>query len=278
MHVHLCGVRGSTPAPGREFAEVGGNTSCVAIAHDGAPPSLVLDAGTGLRKLSALLDGQPFRGTIVLSHLHWDHVMGVPFFAAGDHPDARVKVLVPEQGSDAETLIEKMMSPPSFPITPSQLRGRWEFESYGEGTLELEGFSVLAREVPHAGGRTMGLRVADERGSIAYMSDHAPHELGPGERGVGVVHDAARVLAGGVDVLFHDSQYTTEELAVRFTWGHASMEYCVELAEAAGAQRVVLFHHDPGRTDEAVAELHAKLQATTDVPIDIGREGLTIAI
>ena len=101
MRLLFCGVRGSTPAPGIEFVRVGGHTSCVALAHDGEPWSLVLDAGTGLRRLTGELDGRAFAGTILLSHLHWDHVQGLPFFAAGDRADARVRVLIPDQdGTD----------------------------------------------------------------------------------------------------------------------------------------------------------------------------------
>ena len=91
MRVHLCGVRGSTPAPGAEFVRYGGHTSCLAVGHDDGPvPTLILDAGTGLRRVTALLDGRPFDGTILLTHLHWDHVHGLPFFRGGDREDARV--------------------------------------------------------------------------------------------------------------------------------------------------------------------------------------------
>ena len=99
MRLHLCGVRGSAPAVGRQFARIGGNTSCVAIVHDDdVAPRLVLDAGTGLRSVSALLAGDPFRGTILLGHLHWDHTHGLPFFRAGDRPDAVTNVLAPRTG------------------------------------------------------------------------------------------------------------------------------------------------------------------------------------
>jgi phosphoribosyl 1,2-cyclic phosphodiesterase len=284
MRVHLCGVRGSTPAPGSDFAGVGGHTSCVAIAHDGDTPRLVLDAGTGLRTLSALLEGRPFVGTIVLSHLHWDHMMGLPFFAAGDHPDARVRLLMPTQGAgdggddSPEALLERMMSPPSFPITPAQLRGEWCFETYDEGELELEGFTVTAREVPHTGGRTMGLRVAAAGSSVTYMPDHAPHQLGPGASGVGELHPAARELALGTDLLIHDAQYTRTELPDRFTWGHAAADYPVELAEACGVGRVLMFHHDPMRTDAAVAALHAEVTAETDIVVDVAVEGTFVDV
>ena len=121
MRVHFCGVRGSIPAPGAEFVRYGGNTSCVAVAHDyGAPPTLILDAGTGIRRVTALLAGQPFTGTILLTHLHWDHVQGLPFFRAGDRDDAVVRLLLPDQqdGTSAEEVLGRAMSPPHFPIGP----------------------------------------------------------------------------------------------------------------------------------------------------------------
>ena len=102
MRITLCGVRGSTPAAGIDFVRYGGHTSCVAIAHSEASrPTLILDAGTGLQTLGRLLDGAPFAGTILLSHLHWDHVLGLPFFAAGDRPEASIEVLLPEQQNGA---------------------------------------------------------------------------------------------------------------------------------------------------------------------------------
>jgi phosphoribosyl 1,2-cyclic phosphodiesterase len=261
VRVDLCGVRGSIPSPGAEFAGVGGNTSCLALSHDGEAPSLVLDAGTGLRRLTALLDGSAFRGTILLGHLHWDHIMGIPFFAAGDRPDAEVDVLIPEQGLDPLETLSRAMTPPLFPITPSQLRGRWKLGTYDEGELDLDGFHVLAREIPHSGGRTMGLRISDGSATIAYLSDHAPHNLGPGEHGLGELHPAALELCDGVDALFHDSQYTAEELAVKYTWGHAAAGYSVELAERCHVGTLFLFHHDPSRTDQQVHDLAASLRS-----------------
>jgi phosphoribosyl 1,2-cyclic phosphodiesterase len=278
VRLFLCGVRGSSPTPGDAFRSVGGHTSCVAIAPDDGPPTLALDAGTGLRNLTRVLEGQPFRGAIVLTHLHWDHVMGLPFFPAGDHPDATTRLLAPDQGAPLETVLERLMSPPMFPITPLQLRGAWTFESYGEGTFEAGGFRVTTREIPHGGGRTMGVRVEDDDHAVAYLPDHAPHLLGPGHNEVGELHEAARALGDGVDVLLHDAQYTRAELPGRFTWGHAAADYALELAEACGAARLLLVHHDPNRTDEQVAAIAADLRARARVDVDVAHEGDVILL
>src|SRR5579864_1962691 len=160
MRVWVCGVRGSTPAPGGEFARYGGHTSCIALGQDGGPPTLILDAGTGIRRVGALLGGRPFEGTILFGHLHWDHTQGLPFFAAADRPDARVDVLIPAQG-DAGRVLARAMSPPHFPIGPDELRGNWRFDGLEPGDHHIEGFSVVAHEIPHKGGRTYGYRISD---------------------------------------------------------------------------------------------------------------------
>ncbi|MFN2569720.1 MAG: MBL fold metallo-hydrolase [Candidatus Dormibacteria bacterium] len=279
MRVDLCGVRGSTPAPGSDFARYGGHTSCVAVSRDGAAPSLVLDAGTGLRRLSALLGSAPFRGTILLGHLHWDHTHGLPFFSAGDHPGAEVSIRLPAQGEDPRALLDRFLSPPNFPITIAGLQGAWNCAGIDEGRHTLEGFSVLAREIPHKGGRTFGYRVEGGRSTIAYLSDHSPISLGPGSAGLGPCHEAARELAAGADLLIHDAQYTTEELlgSRRRGFGHSAIDYAIELGREAGARRVLLFHHDFNRTD---AELDAIAAACAhrEVPVDVAVEGLVVEL
>lgn len=209
----------------------------------------MLDAGTGLGRLSVDLDDKPFRGTILLGHLHWDHTHGIPFFPAGDDPEASVTVYQPAQGDPLE-ILSRVISPPNFPITPAELRGRWDFKSIDTGSHSVEGFSVDAVEIPHSGGRTFGYRVSDGECTVAYMSDHGPVALGPGPDGEGEFHANALALADGVDLLIHDAQYTRAEFPAKSHFGHSTIDYAIELGARAGAAKVALFHHDPSRTDD----------------------------
>ena len=278
MRVTFCGTRGSTPSPGPDFVRFGGNTSCLAVAHDGAEPSLLLDAGTGLRRVSELMGGRPFCGSLLLTHLHWDHVQGLPFFPAGDREGARVGVSLPaNDATDPPTLLARMMSPPFFPIGPELLRGAWSFGFVPEGQFETEGFTVLAREVPHKGGQTFGYRVSDGRTSVAYLPDHCPTALGEGPDGLGVYHEHALELAGGVDLLVHDSHLRAEEVPAEGSFGHAAAEYAVRLGELAGARRVALFHHRPERTDEEVTRTLSRF-CGRDVAVLAAEEGATVAL
>jgi phosphoribosyl 1,2-cyclic phosphodiesterase len=274
LQVRICGVRGSLPAPGADFVRYGGHTSCLALAHDGAPtPTLILDAGTGLRAVSEVLGGQPFAGTILLSHLHWDHVIGLPFFAAGDRADAHTTVLVPEQpnGQDTTTVLTRMMSPPFYPITPDELRGSWTFASIAPGQQQVEGFAVLAREIPHKGGRTFGYRISDGHSTLAYMPDHCPTALGLGEDGLGDYHPAALELASHADLLVHDAQMFPGEPDVGF--GHSAAEYALGLARRAQTRSVMLFHHRPDRTDAALDGLAAQLDHSGYPAVSVAAEG-----
>ena len=276
MRVVLCGVRGSTPAPGREFLRHGGNTSCVAVAADGADgPTLVLDAGTGLQRLSRLLGDHPFRGTILVGHLHWDHTHGLPFFSAGDRAGSSVDLLIPAQEGEPEDVLARAFSPPHFPIRPSQLEGDWRFSSLEAGEHAVDGFSVLALDIPHGGGRTFGFRVSDGTSTLAYLSDHSPVAEGPGPDGFGEYHEAALRLAEGADLLLHDAQLTADEFHQRARFGHSAVDYAVGLAERAGARQLALFHHDPSRTDDEIDAVVAGLHRAT-VPVTAAVEGAVV--
>jgi phosphoribosyl 1,2-cyclic phosphodiesterase len=230
------------PAPGEPYVRYGGHTSCVGLARAGEQPRLVLDAGTGLVNLDAVLGPAAFRGTLLLGHV-----------------------------------LARTMSPPHFPIEPHSLGEGWRFGSIEEGEHEIEGFSVLAREIPHKGGRTFGYRVSDGTHAVAYLSDHHPLALGSGPSGLGELHPAAVALAQDVDLLVHDAQYTAGELPALAYLGHSCPEYAISLAAEAGARQVCLFHHAPRRTDDALDEL-AKRYADGAIPVFTARDGLTVRL
>ena len=140
------------------------------------------------------------------------------------------------------------------------MRGSWTFGAIEPGTYELGDFEVTAIEIPHKGGRTYGYRVSDGTTTFTYMPDHGPIVLGPGDDGMGERHEAALALARGVDALVHDAQYTPEEFALRSTFGHSTVDYAVDLGLRGGARRVVLFHHDPDRTDDDLDAILARLR------------------
>jgi phosphoribosyl 1,2-cyclic phosphodiesterase len=278
MRITFCGVRGSTPAPGPDFVRYGGNTSCVAIGQGDEDPGLLLDGGTGLARVTRLLRGRPFVGTILLGHLHWDHTHGLPFFASGDHADAQVRLLLPNQpGGTAEHVLGRAMSPPHFPISPGELHGSWTFDHIDEGKHHFEGYTILAREIPHKGGRTFGYRVSDGVHTIAYLSDHWPGSLGAGPHGFGPYHEAALELAADVDVLIHDAQYTAEEYPRRREFGHSAIDYAVGLAEVANARRLALFHHDPQRTDDQLDAI-ARSWLISPIDVTVAREEHTLLV
>jgi phosphoribosyl 1,2-cyclic phosphodiesterase len=260
MRVTFCGVRGSTPVAGPEFARVGGHTSCVAISTRDDLPTLVLDAGTGLQRLARDFADAPFRGTILLTHLHWDHVQGLPFFPPADRDDAEVTLVQPAQGDPVATLA-RAMSPPHFPIGPDGLRGSWKHVGIEPGRHEFEDYAVVAREVHHKGGRALGYRVTASGVSLAYVPDAVDDN-----------DDAILDLASDVDLFVRGAPFVTAEAERANAFGHGTVEHAVELARQAHARRLVLTHHGPLRTDDADARIAAA------AGVDAAHEGMTIDI
>ena len=272
MRLIFAGVRGSTPVSGTRFSRVGGHTSCVAVLRDGENvPSLVLDAGTGIMNLTPAFGDAPFAGTIVLTHLHWDHLQGLPFFRPADRPDARVKLCIPEQG-DPEAVLRRALSPPHFPIGPDGLQGDWTFVGLDDGVHRIEGFDVTARTIPHKGGRAFGFRVSDGERTFAYLPDRGPR--GPDASPAG--ETAARELARDVDVLVHGAPFIAAEQALADCYGHAIVDDALELAADGRVARLVLTHHGPTRDDDAVDAIGKDAAVRFAGELTIATEGLTI--
>lgn len=227
----------------------------MSLTVDGEAP-ILFDLGTGLRSFgdTQALDGT-FRGTALLTHLHWDHVQGLPFFPPADRVGARLDVFGPQQ--EAGTLAEVLndfIRPPCFPVTCSQLRGDIVFHDVLKDDFTVGTARVMVRPVPHCG-PTVGFRVQWGGATVAYISDHqAP-------LGLDSVADSVLELADGVDLLIHDAQYTRSEFAEKSHWGHCTIDYAVHVAKQAGARRVVLFHHDPSHGDDVVDRLLADARA-----------------
>jgi len=267
MNVQFWGVRGSIAVSGADFAATGGNTSCVAVESEGH--LLVLDGGTGLRALGASLGFVPVDMTMCFSHVHWDHIQGVPFFAPFFHPGSRVRVLgARRDGSGVREALAAQMRPPTFPITLDALRARLDFEDVSPGaTLEIGPFKVTTCEVPHPDG-SMSWRVEERERAFVYATD-VEHAAEPDARFLRFCEGAA--------LLAHDAQYTDEEYARCRGWGHSTWRTAVDVARQAGVERLALFHHDPTRNDVGVAQLEA-FASRGRAGVFAAREGLRVAL
>lgn len=247
MQVTFHGVRGSTPAVGSDTRRYGGNTACVEVAAEGCPP-IVIDLGTGVRQYGEGLDG-PFDGVLLLSHLHWDHIQGLPFFGPVMQPGARARLIGPPQ-PDGETLhdaLAQVVKPPFFPVPLATLCAGVTIEELDRGSVTVGEAVVTAARVDHPGS-TNAYRIDHRGASVAYVSDHQ-------EPADGVVADELLELISGVDLLIHDAQYTQEEFTAKADWGHSTVDFAVEVARAAEVGRLALFHHDPARDDDGVDAL-----------------------
>jgi len=239
-------VRGSTPCSSDRNRRYGGNTSCVVVEADGARP-VVLDLGTGLRFWGLdVPSDRPLDAIALVSHLHWDHVQGIPFFGPINAPGARMEVFGPGAApGELADAVAHFMCPPYFPVTLDALAGEFVWNDLGHGaTFEVDGWQVRASDVPHVGA-TLGYRLERNGVSIAYVPDHQQPGCGSTEVDPGVLD-----IASGVDLLIHDAQYEPGEFALKHDWGHCTIEYAVEVARQAGAKRLALFHHDPAHDDD----------------------------
>ncbi len=199
---------------------------------------------------------EPFRATALLTHVHWDHVQGIPFFAPLLAEGSSVDLYGPVQDEGSlEDTIRAFLAPPYFPVGIDDLPGDVTFHECSNGTFELPGASVTSAWVPHVG-PTLGYRIECEGVSVAYVSDHQQPGVSSSDIAPGVLD-----LCAGVDLLIHDAQYDDDEFARHPDWGHCTVDYAVEVAARAGVGTLVLFHHDPCHNDVRLDELHARARS-----------------
>jgi len=237
----------------------------------------VLDLGTGLRFWGETLDpSRPFVGSALVTHIHWDHVQGLPFFTPVLKPGARFDVYGPPQAEEGglAAAFSEFMRPPFFPVTTKELLGDIRFHETSSEDLELDGAKVLVRPVPHVG-ITNGYRVEMGGATVAYLSDHQmPTD------GTHTVSDAVLDLCDGVDLLIHDAQYTVAEFPAKSTWGHCTADFALHVAREAGVRSLALFHHDPTHHDDAVDSILAyarQLAKGTSIEVLAAYEGLVVS-
>jgi phosphoribosyl 1,2-cyclic phosphodiesterase len=258
--VTFWGVRGSTPCDGARYARYGGNTSCVSLEADGHRP-LIFDLGTGLREYGEAVTARAaaeleanrshqYLATALLTHLHWDHIIGLPFFTPAFRPDAELDVHGPQQPGGLGPVFADVMRPPYFPITPADMGGRVTFYDTASDDFGVNGAKVRSRWVRHTD-PTLGYRVELEGAAVTYISDHGQ---GCSSRPAHDDHvpEGVLELCDDVDVLIHDSQHTAPEFAVKRHFGHCTVDYAVRVAKEAGARMLVLFHHCPTHTDDDI--------------------------
>jgi len=252
LQARIWGCRGSLPTPGEATVRYGGNTPCVEIRTPSGR-RLILDAGTGIKRLGTDLESDgPVH--VLLTHLHLDHVEGLRFFAPFWRPETELHIWGPP--SPLHTLEERIaraFSPPLFPLELSDTPADVTFHDVPHETWEIDGVRIDAQAVSHPG-PTLGYRLAVNGSSLAYIPDHEP-VLGVEMADLGPEWISGHAIAADVDVLLHDCQFSESEYPSRVGWGHSSVAHAVQFAQRAEVGRLVLFHHDPDRSDAGVDRL-----------------------
>ena len=276
MRVTLWGTRGSLATPGPETMRYGGNTPCVEVRGcDGT--LLVLDAGTGIRRLGMTLGPETKRVDVLLTHLHMDHIQGLGFFSALLNPEIDVHIWGPASTTmDLYARLSRYLSPPLFPVRLRDLPCNLTLHD----VVPLEGFSIGELEVKATlichPGPTVGYRITSDAGSVTYLPDHEP-ALGGQDLSGDPDWVSGYDLAQGVDLLIHDAQYTTDEYPEHVGWGHSTIAHAIEFAATVGAKALVPFHHDPTHTDAMLDRIFQGIQKSDRLPFRLlsGTEGST---
>lgn len=275
MRLRLWGTRGSIAASGPDTVRYGGDTSSIELlTSDGN--LVVLDAGSGIRQLGNHI-GAYERVDVLLSHLHMDHVQGLPFFRPLLNPDVETHVWGPISTTrDLRSRISRYLSPPLFPVRVRDLPNV-TFHDVTPSTFHIGDLEVRADLITHPGS-TLGYRITEDGKSVAYLSDHEP-ALGSGTIPSKAEWISGYDLAVGSDVLIHDAQYTEEEYARRVGWGHTSISQLADFARMAEARRLITFHHDPAHSDSKLDELHGELRSRLNgTALEPGVAELTIDV
>ncbi|MEO8878340.1 MAG: MBL fold metallo-hydrolase [Polyangiaceae bacterium] len=273
FEIRFWGVRGSIAAPGAETARIGGNTSSVEIKC--GDRRILLDAGTGLRRLgdSLLAEKKPVDATLLLSHFHWDHIQGLPFFVPAYLPTTTLDIVGGNVRSSLRDALVHQMTDPVFPVRFDELGAKIKTRDVRVGdTFEIGDARVKVGKGNHPGG-VFAYRIEHGGKSIVYATDTEHFAC---------VDPDLRAFAHGADLLIYDAQYTPEEYSgkigrSRVGWGHSTFVAATDLAREADVGKLVLFHHDPQRDDAGVEEIEGRAQELFADTV-AAREGMTIAL
>jgi phosphoribosyl 1,2-cyclic phosphodiesterase len=248
MRVKFWGVRGSTPTPQAGNLRYGGNTSCVEVRF--GDNLYVFDCGTGFRTLGQQLESQsnrkPIAAHIFVSHFHWDHIQGIPFFRPlYENSQNRFVFHSSRRTRSLQRVMEEQMASPYFPVDTSEMKAQRSFYDIEEGQTQLDDHATMrAMWLNHPQG-CMGFRLETKEGTLVYATDNEP--------GDAVFDKNVRKLAEGADVLIYDAQYLPEEYeAKRRGWGHSHWREAINIVTESGAKELVLFHHDPDHDDSLI--------------------------
>ncbi len=268
--VRFWGVRGSIACAGPETMRYGGNTSCIEMRC--GDRLMVFDAGTGIRPLGLSMPvDQPVELDHFFSHAHWDHIVGLPFFRPAYIPGNKIRIRSGHHisGGGLENALREAMHDPLFPIPLEIFKADLDFINFNAGdTLEIgDGITVRTARLNHPNGCT-GYRVTYDGKSVCYVTDT--------EHVVGKLDQVVLDLIAGADIVIYDATYTDEEFEPKIGWGHSTWQEGVRLCKAAGAKRLVLFHHDPDRDDHALDEIEVAVRVEFDLAI-VAHEGLALA-
>src|SRR5947209_3078354 len=283
MQVRFWGTRGSIATPGAATAVYGGNTSCTEVrAADGT----VLDCGTGVRGLGLHLVRtmpQPMRLHLFIGHTHWDHIQGFPFFIPAFLPGAELNIYAPRGFQRSlEEAMSGQMEYSYFPVKLRELRSRIHYTELDEGFFRV-GEALMETQYLNHTGRTIAYRLSSGGATVAYMTDHEPFWSVPGRLSQHPGDERHIAFMRGADLVIHDAQYTEEEYRDKVGWGHSPLEYAVDVALAAGARRLVLFHHDPQHDDAAMERMESAARARAAAhgagpEVLAAREGLELEV